>query len=381
MVQIEYLGYRFKLRLKKKQIELLAQFAGCSRFIYNALLNRQNELFDDYINEIDLRRSFGEASTLAEAQKMEPRPPYPSRENLINAIKIFKEDPEYSFLNDCYSQVLQQSAIDLSRAFKNYLKQFEDSKKEADNSKKKRKFGPPQFKKKYVHDSFRIPQHFEFDEEKKRVYIPKIGWIKYFKSRELKGRPKNITIYRDADGWYMSVCCEFENTPELTELDLSTAVALDVGVARFCTLSDGTFIESLKSSLKPIFEKIKQAQRSLASKQKGSNRFKRAKQALAKLHKKARDIRDNFLHYHSTQLVKNHDVIVVENLKINNMTKSAKGTVNKPGKNVKQKSGLNRSILEEAWGKFFKLLDYKLRLKGGKLIVAPPMHYVWNQIM
>ena len=137
MVQIEYLGYRFKLRLKKKQIELLAQFAGCSRFIYNALLNRQNELFADYINEIDLRRSFGEAFSLAEAQKMEPRSPYPSRENLINAIKIFKEDPEYSFLNDCYSQVLQQSAIDLSRAFKNYLKQFEDSKKKSTDSKKR----------------------------------------------------------------------------------------------------------------------------------------------------------------------------------------------------------------------------------------------------
>ena len=55
------------------------------------------------------------------------------------------------------------------------------------------------------------------------------------------------------------------------------------------------------------------------------------------------------------------------------MTKSAKGTVKNPGKNVKQKSGLNRSILEEAWGKFFKLLDYKLRLKGGKLIVVPAM--------
>ena len=372
---MEHLGYKFKLSPKKKQIPLLAQFAGCSRLVYNALLAWQNEQYADYLNEIDLRLSFCEASSLAEAKTIVPFPPYPNRENLCHALLEFKEDPKYSFLKDCYSQVLQQSAIDLSIAFKNFFKQDKDSKKKSDNKKsavsKKKKYGPPQFKKKHIHDSFRIPQGFKLDEKKNRVFIPKIGWIKYFNSRDLIGTPKNITIFRDADGWYMSVCCEFENTPEITELDLSTAVAIDVGVARFCTLSDGTFIESLKGCLKPIREKIKQAQRSLARKQKGSNRFKRAKQALAKLYKKERDVRDNFLHYHSTQLVKNHDVIVVEDLKIKNMTKSSKGTIRNPGRNVRQKAGLNRSILEEAWGKFIKLIDYKLRLKGGKLIPVP----------
>ena len=92
------------------------------------------------------------------------------------------------------------------------------------------------------------------------------------------------------------------------------------------------------------------------------------------MHKRKADIRNDFLHQVSTLLVKNHDVIVIEDLKVRNMSKSAKGSIANPGTKVKAKSGLNRSILNEAWHKFFTYLEYKLKLKGGILIKVNPKH-------
>ncbi|WP_303964402.1 transposase, partial [Succinatimonas hippei] len=160
--------------------------------------------------------------------------------------------------------------------------------------------------------------------------------------------------------------------------NLNTAIGIDMGVKRFLTLSDGNFIESLETKLKPLETKIALLQRRIKHKVKGSNNIKKAYIKLALLHKKKADIRNNFLHQVSTLLVKNHDLIVIEDLKIKNMSKSAQGTIDNPSKNVKAKSGLNRSILNEAWRKFFTYLEYyleyKLKLKGGILIKVDPKH-------
>ena len=147
-----------------------------------------------------------------------------------------------------------------------------------------------------------------------------------------------------------------------------------MGVKRFLTLSDGNFSESLETKLKPLENKIALLQRRIKHKVKGSNNIKKAYVKLALLHKKKADIRNNFLHQVSTLLIKNHDLIVIEDLKIKNMSKSAKGTIDNPGKNVKAKAGLNRSILNEAWHKFFTYLEYKLKLKSGILIKVDPKH-------
>ena len=156
--------------------------------------------------------------------------------------------------------------------------------------------------------------------------------------------------------------------------NLNTAIGIDMGVKRFLTLSDGSFIKSLEERLKPIENKISLLQRRIKHKVKGSNNIKKAYLKLALLHKKKANIRNNFLHQVSTLLVKNHDLIVIENLKIKNISKSAKGTIENPGKNVKAKSGLNRSVLNEAWRKFFTYLEYKLKLNGGILIKVDPKH-------
>ena len=112
-----------------------------------------------------------------------------------------------------------------------------------------------------------------------------------------------------------------------------------------------------------------------------SNNIKKAYLKLTLLHKRKADIRNDFLHQVSTLLVKNHDVIVIEDLKVRNMSKSAQGSIANPGTKVKAKSGLtglNRSILNEAWHKFFTYLEYKLKLKGGILIKVNPQTHESN---
>lgn len=113
------------------------------------------------------------------------------------------------------------------------------------------------------------------------------------------------------------------------------------------------------------------AQENLSRKKKGSKNRAKAKAKLAKAHLKIKNKRDNFLHKISHKLSENQTVIV-EDLKIKNMSKSSKGTLEIPGKMVAQKSGLNRSILEQSWGRFFEFLEYKLERNGGKLLRVDP---------
>ena len=238
----------------------------------------------------------------------------------------------------------------------------------------KGKGGYPKFKKRHSDDGFRYPQGFKVEEDNGRIFLPKIGYVRYRNSRKIEGIPKNVTVRQEADGWYASIQCEFELNNHVIVPNLNTAIGIDMGVKRFLTLSDGSFIKSLEERLKPIENKIALLQRRIKRKVKGSNNIKKAYVKLALMHKKKADIRNNFLHQTSTLMVKNHDLIVIEDLKIKNMSKSAKGTIENPGKNVKAKMGLNRSILNEAWHKFFTYLEYKLKLKGGILITVDPKH-------
>lgn len=95
---------------------------------------------------------------------------------------------------------------------------------------------------------------------------------------------------------------------------------------------------------------------------------------VARLQKRVGDARKDFLHKHSTVIAKSHGVVVVEDLKVKNMTASARGTVENPGANVRQKAGLNRAILDQGWGMFFTFLEYKLADRGGRLIKVAPAY-------
>jgi putative transposase len=119
---------------------------------------------------------------------------------------------------------------------------------------------------------------------------------------------------------------------------------------------------------------LRHAHRSMSRKVKFSANWKKAKERVARLYEKAANRRKDCLHKLTTRLSKNHATVVVEDLKVLQMTKSAKGTVESPGKNVKQKSGLNKAILDQGWGELARQLAYKCEWSGGRFIKVPP-HY------
>ena len=137
----------------------------------------------------------------------------------------------------------------------------------------------------------------------------------------------------------------------------------------FAAPSDGTKIKPL-NAFKAIQDRLAKAQRKLARKSKFSANWKKQKARITRLHLRAANARKDFLQKLSTDLAKSHSVIKIEKLQIQNMTRSAKGTVDRPGTNVKAKSRLNRSILDQGWGMFATMLNYKLAERGGKF--RPP---------
>jgi putative transposase len=154
---------------------------------------------------------------------------------------------------------------------------------------------------------------------------------------------------------------------EPVQKDTMSVVGIDRGVTNAIADSSGILVP------RPDFldegqRKIARLQKQLSRKERGSKRKEKLKNRIARAHRKLRRQREHFLNVESYRYVKNHDVVVVEDLDIANMTKSAKGTVEEPGKNVKQKSGLNRSILSIGWGQFVQLLEQKAARFGTKVV-------------
>ncbi|GAG73550.1 unnamed protein product, partial [marine sediment metagenome] len=126
------------------------------------------------------------------------------------------------------------------------------------------------------------------------------------------------------------------------------------------------------SPLKKNLVKLARLQRRLAKKKKFSSNWRKTKTKINKLYYHISNVRKDFLHKTSTQLAKSHSLIVMEDLKVKNMTKSIKGTIENPGNNVKAKSGLNRAILDQRWSTFKDFLSYKMYWYGGDLIFINP---------
>mgnify|MGYP000775852109 FL=1 len=146
-----------------------------------------------------------------------------------------------------------------------------------------------------------------------------------------------------------------------------------MGVARFATLSDGSCIKPLHSFRKHE-KKLAKLQRRLAKRVKFSANWQKLKAKIQRLHRTIANVRNDFLHRTTTIISKNHALVVIEDLKVRNMSRSASGTFELPGKNVRAKSGLNKSILDQGWFGFRRQLEYKLKWLGRKLVVIPPQY-------
>ena len=202
----------------------------------------------------------------------------------------------------------------------------------------------------------------------KTLRFPKLGNIPIVVHRAVEGKPKTCTITYEGSQWFASISCEIEIADPAPRTE--PVVGIDRGVANLLADSDGNLIPNPKY-LDRTLKRLAHAQRVVSRRKKGSKNREKAKVRVATLHRKVRRQREHTLHTLSARYAKSHGTVVVEDLKIQNMVRSAKGTVDEPGANVSAKSGLNRSILDAGWGQLVSMLRYKLAWSGGNLVEVP----------
>jgi len=231
----------------------------------------------------------------------------------------------------------------------------------------------PRFKRKgrdpsIIHESDDRLFRVEGDGRHASVIFPKLGAIRAVVHRPLVGKAKSCTLTRDGDQWFASISCELD-APDPTP-STKPPVAIDRGVAVLLADSNRRTVENPRV-LEHLQPRIARAQRTVARRAKGSKNQKKARAKVARLQRKARRQREHHLHVESHHYAKNHGAVIVEALKVQNMTRSARGTVEAPGVNVAQKAGLNRAILDAGWGRFASMLRYKVEVEGGRVIEVP----------
>lgn len=328
-------AYRFRLNPTSEQEDFLLQSVGSARFIWNKML------------AMNLWR-------------MEQGYPLVWYNEMSAMLTLWKRSEEMSFLKTPCSSTLQQKLMDLDKAFKHAFDKRQPLKR------------LPVFKKKgRCTDSIRFPSGVSISGEHNVVSLPKIGGIKFTRSRRIKGEIRSATISHVSGKWYVSILCNVEHQPTSTA---TSAVGIDMGVVNFATITDGQNHLTIApiNAFRASEQKLAKAQRKLSRKVKFSSNWKKQKARVAKIQSHIANQRKDFLHKHSTELCKNHAAIVVEDLKVRNMSRSAKGTAEDPGKNVKAKSGLNKSILDQGWSMFVNQLEYKLAWQQGTLIKVDP---------
>lgn len=311
--------YKYRLYPTVKQQKTIDYQLGLLRKIYNKFLKQR----------IDLYEKKGVSINYYHQSKQLPL--------------IKQNKPEYA---DIYSQSLDYQVKILDKAFQNFFRRV----------KKGEAPGFPRFKGKGRINSIHYSQ-LGFKIVDGKLKLSKIGHLKFKQHREIDGTIKTCTITKTKSNKYY-VCFVIEKEIEVKETKIEKAVGVDMGLELFAQLSDGITIQNPRT-LKKYKSKLLKANRNLSKKKKGSKNKDKARKRVAKIHEKVVNTRLDFMHNQANFIIQNYDLIAVEKLLISNMTKSSKGTLENPGKMVKQKSGLNRSILDASWGKFFEILIYK----------------------
>lgn len=377
-------SYKYRIYPTQEQIDFFHKSFGCERFLYNYCANIQLEKFhkkEKLLSNFDL-------------------------DKLIPTLK-----KEYTWLKEANSQSLQKVTKDVKRSVNTFFNKCKKGKPSSlFNFKKKNSFKqsfgfPSNGQVKFIHD-YKIKSK----NKKKICYIsiPKLKTpIKILKHRNWNGEIKNATISREADGYYISLQVSIPSDLaildpiKLKKLKDLNVIGCDLGITKLFTTSNGDVFNPIHSyslnqkkleklqqqfaKLNIIYkeqkkENIKELKESGKYDEKTfyfqpSKRYLNLQSKIRKLHQKITRIRHDYLHNISSLLVKNNDMIMVEDLKIAQMSKSNSGTIENPGSNVQQKSNLNKAILDQGWGKLKQFIDYKLTWKNDQQSIKVPPQY------
>jgi len=328
------LAYQAEIRPTPRQRAALLQHAGNARWAYNWGLRQHRVAYEQWVE-------------LGKPKKWKGWPNAISLHRDLNALKKTNpEDGGIPWMYEASKAAPQEALRDLDRAFKNFL------------SGRARY---PRFKSRSRGiGGFRLTGTIKADH--RVIQFPVIGRVRFQPGERGYlpwGKHAQVSVTEKAGRWFVSVV-----GPEVEEAkpNGNPEVGLDLGVARLATLSDGTVIENPKA-LASGQRKLKRLQQEVSRKKKGSANRCKARAKLATAHARVRNIRRDALHKATTTLAKSHGRIVVEDLKVRNMTRSGRG-----------KRGLNRVVLDAAFGEFRRLLEYKGKLYGCEVVAVPP-HY------
>ncbi|TAG93108.1 MAG: transposase [Oscillatoriales cyanobacterium] len=292
--------YRFYPTIQQRQS--LAQLFGCVRVVWN------------------------DALTQSKSEK------YPGYKTLSKSLTLSKKTEERAWLNDVSSVPLQQSLKQLDVAYKNYF----DSLK---GKRKGKKIGQPRFKKKTNSQSATFVKS-GFSIKGESVYMAKIGNVNPIWSRQLPSDPSSPAAIKDcANRYFLSFVVEINS--DIVEAK-NHSIGIDLGIKTFAVMSDGTSAKSPR--YKQLDRKIRRLQRKLARQPKDSKRRNKTRIQIAKLHNQIADTRKDFLHKLSTKIVRDNQVIVLEDLNVSGMVKNRK---------------LARVISQQGWYKFRALCEAK----------------------
>lgn len=308
MVKKVYRTYKFRLKPNAEQRELLAKHFGCVRFVFNHFLAERQEKY----------KETGKSSNYYE--------------NQAELTELKRGECEW--LKEVNSQTLQVALRNMDTAYQNFFKY---------------KIGFPNFKSKKSKNSFQVPQNCSVDEYK--IYIPKFReGISYFKDRKVKGIVKSMTLSLTKSGkYFVSILTEEQYEPISKS---GKAIGIDLGLRDFVITSEGVRYKNNRL-LNRYQNKLAAAQKHLSRKQKGSKNFEKQRVKVARLYEKVSNTRTDYLHKVSLDLVRNYDVVCLEDLNIKGMMKNHR---------------LARQISDVAWGEFVGMLAYKADWNNKKIV-------------
>jgi putative transposase len=322
-------GFQYALRLKSSQEALLRRWVGCRRFVFNEALAHQKA-------EVDAGRK---------------RPGYNALCARLPALKA-----QHTWLAEPPAQALQQALKDLCKAW---------------DAKYTSLFGAPRFKRRGEGDTLRLPQDCQYETAAGILHLPKLGSVRLRHSRQALGTLKNVTLRHERGRWIAALQTQREVAVPVATT--TAAVGLDLGAVTTIMPSAGAPIV-LPARIGKYERRMKRLQQQLSRKKKGSKNRIKARQRLATCHSRIAAMRRDFLHQATTAVVRGHGLVAYEELAVKNMTRSAAGTIDAPGKNVAQKSALNRTILRNGWSMARGMLEYKAAWRGVLLVAVAPAY-------
>lgn len=336
-------SYKFRMRPTSRQHVALAACLDAHRELYNAALQERRDAWRHSRTRI---RYGDQSAQLTEIRSMRP------------------DVAAWSFSSQ------QATLRRLTKAFDGFFRRV---KAEAPP-------GYPRFKGKNRFHSVEWPKDGDgarWHPDTSRVYLLGVGQVKVTAHRQVKGRVKTIQIRREGKRWYVILSCD--DVPANPLPGTGTQVGVDVGIASFATTSGGGHVHNPRWARTAATE-LAVAQRKLATKKRGSNNRRRARETVAARHRKIANQRRDFHHKTARRLVTDYDMVVVEDLNIRNMLRRAKPVPDPdhPGQylanGAARKSGLNRSISDAAWGQFVSILRAKAEDAGRVMIEVDPRH-------